>query len=1100
MKRLQVTTVVAVVACLLTSAAALAATKAAPPVDASPWSADTFAGLAFRHIGPAVSSGRVGDLAVDPSNPARYFVAVASGGVWLTTNNGATWTPVFDTQGSYSIGCVTLDPSNPAVVWVGSGENNSQRSVSFGDGVYRSLDGGTTWQNMGLGASEHVGMIAVDPRDSATVWVAAQGPLWKSGGDRGLYKTTDAGATWQRVLHISDDTGVNEVHLDPRDPDIVYATAYQRRRHVWTLINGGPEGGLHKSTDGGATWRKISKGLPTVDLGRIGLDLSPVDPDVVYAIVEAAQDESGIFRSSDRGESWERRSKHDAGSAQYYNELVADPVELDRVYSLETWLQVSEDGGATMTKVGAKYKHVDDHAMWIDPANNAHLLNGCDGGVYESWDRGATWIYKANLSVAQFYRVGLDNSEPFYFVYGGTQDNATLGGPSRTTKTTGITNEDWFVTVFGDGFQSRVDPNDPMVVYSEAQHGALGRFDRRSGEVVDIQPRERPGDEPYRWNWDAPLIISPHSPTRLYFAASRVFRSDDRGSTWQVISDDLSRGIDRNTLPVMGKVWGPDAVAKNDSTSFYGNAVALSESPLVEGLVYVGTDDGLLHVTADGGRSWRKVETFPGVPERTYISRLDASVNHPDTVFAAFSNHKNGDFTPYLLKSSDRGVTWTSIAGDLPDRRIVWSLAEDHVAPDLLFAGTELGLYVTRDGGGQWLQLSAGLPTVAVRDVAIQRRENDLVLATFGRGFYILDDYTPLRLADQATLEREAVLFPVKKALSYIPTSRLGLTQDKAFQGDAFYTAPNPPFGAVFTYRLKDKLLSRTEARREREKKAAEARQTLPYPSLEELDAEADAPEPRIVLTVRDPSGAVVRRLDGPRDAGFHRVAWDLRWPPTTPVDLEPAEPEPWSTAPTGVLALPGTYTVTLAKVVDGTVTDLAEPVSFAVEPLTLATFPAADRAAVHAFRQQVAELQRAVHGALGVAAEAETRIAHLERALRDTPRADDALIAELGRIERDLNASLVRLRGDQARTKRNEPTPPSVLARVEAIAYNQSFTTSAPTASERAGYGWASEAFAAELAILKTVVDSRLGALEATLEAAGAPWTPGRFPVWTPR
>ena len=595
-----------------------------------------FAGLELRGIGPAVSSGRIADIAVDPTDHSRWFVAAASGGVWRTMNAGATWTPVFDGEGSYSIGCVAIDPSNPGIVWVGTGENNSQRSVSFGDGVYRSLDGGDTWENMGLENSEHIGMIAVDPRDGDVVYVAAQGPLWNAGGDRGLYKTTDGGKTWAKVLEISENTGVNEVHFDPRDPDRLYATSYQRRRRTWTLIDGGPESAIYLSTDAGETWRKVENGLPSVDLGRIGLAVSPADPDVVYAIVEAAGDEGGFFRSTDRGESWTKRCDHVSGSPQYYNEIVADPVDVDRVYSLETWMHVTTDGGATFSKIGSKFRHVDDHAMWIDPDDPRHLLVGCDGGVYESRDRAETYTFKANLPVMQFYRVGIDNAEPFYFVYGGTQDNATLGGPSRTRSPAGIANEDWFVTVFGDGFQTRVDPEDPMIVYSQWQYGGLVRHDRRSGEIVNIKPVEPPGEEPWRWNWDAPLIISPHSHTRLYFAASRLFRSDDRGNSWTVVSPVLHRGIDRDALEVMGKIWGPDAVAKSESTSTYGNAVALSESPLVEGLLYVGTDDGLIWVSSDGGQNWRTEKTFPGVPDMTYVARLEASIHDPDTVFAAF--------------------------------------------------------------------------------------------------------------------------------------------------------------------------------------------------------------------------------------------------------------------------------------------------------------------------------------------------------------------------------------------------------------------------------------------------------------------------------
>ncbi|HYP52917.1 MAG TPA: hypothetical protein VEQ42_05220, partial [Pyrinomonadaceae bacterium] len=504
-----------------------------PQRPADPMSAPTFMGLRLRLVGPAFTSGRIGDIAVHPTDPSHYYVAVASGGVWKTTNNGATWTPVFDREGSYSIGTVVLDPKNPLTVWVGTGENNSQRSVSYGDGVYRSDDGGKTWRNLGLKASEHISKIVIDPRDSNTVYVAAQGPLWGPGGDRGLYKTTDNGKTWKKILEISENTGVTDVVQDPNNPDTLYASAYQRRRHVWTLINGGPESAIHKSTDGGATWTRLRAGLPTVDMGRIGLAISPVDTNVIYATVEAADRRGGIYRSSDRGGSWERRNDYDT-TAMYYGEIFADPKDVDRIYLPNVFMMVSDDGGRTLRRLGERSKHVDNHVIWINPANTNHYFVGSDGGLYESYDRGATWIFKQNLPVTQFYDVAVDNQTPFYNVYGGTQDNFSVGGPSRTRSASGITNADWFVTQGGDGFRTQVDPTDPNIVYAESQYGGLVRFDRRTGERMGIQPQVGRGEEPVRWNWDTPFIISPHKHTRLYFAANKLFRSEDRGDSWTV--------------------------------------------------------------------------------------------------------------------------------------------------------------------------------------------------------------------------------------------------------------------------------------------------------------------------------------------------------------------------------------------------------------------------------------------------------------------------------------------------------------------------------------------------------------------------------------
>ena len=1062
-------------------------------------SAETLAGLELRGLGPALMSGRIGDFAVNPGRPSEYYVAVASGGVWKTVNAGTTWTPIFDKEGSYSIGCVTLDPNNPHVVWVGAGENNSQRSVGWGDGVYRSGDGGKSWKNVGLGKSEHIGMIRVDPRNSNVVYVAAQGPLWASGGDRGLYKSTDGGATWKAVLSVSEHTGVSEVRLDPRNPDVLFAAAYQRRRHVWTLINGGPESAIYKSTDAGASWRKLEEGLPKVDMGRIGLAISPADPDVMYAIVEAAEEKGGVFRSTNRGETWEKRGDYMSTSGQYYNELFCDPKDVERVYAMDVFLQVSVDGGKTFKRAGEKSKHVDNHAMWIEPDNPHHLLVGCDGGIYESWDRGSTWQYKANLPVTQFYRVAVDTSQPFYYVYGGTQDNATQGGPSRTTSLNGIVNADWFIVTGGDGFEPQIDPENPDIVYGQSQYGYLVRFDRRSGEEVDIRPQEGPGEPPLRFNWDSPLVISPHSHTRLYFAANKLFRSDDRGDTWVAVSGDLTRQLDRNQLPVMGKVWPADSVAKNASTSFYGNIVALAESLLVDGLLYVGTDDGLIQVSEDGGKSWRREEKFPGVPEKTYVSRLEASQHDSNLVYAAFDNHKMGDFKPYLLKSADRGRSWTSIAGDLPGRDVVYALAEDHVERSLLFAGTEFGLYVTLDGGGKWFRLKGGLPTISVRDLAIQKRENDLVLATFGRGFYVLDDYTPLRGLSRATLEQEAALFPVKRALAYMESSALG-GRGKAEQGESFFTAPNPPFGAVFTYYLKEELKTSREARHEAEQEAAKKAVARAYPSLDALREEAREEKPAIVLTVTDAEGNVVRRLIGDPGKGFHRVSWDLRFPASNPTTLE-AETEErpsWELRERGPMAMPGSYRVQLAKRVGGVVTELGPAQSFEVTPLTLGALPAGDRASQLAFQQKTARLQRAVLGAVEVVKETRDRLVKVKKALDDTPLAAPGLAATARQLERRLDELDVRLQGDRELAKRNEPTLPSIVDRVQGVVASHWATSSAPTATMKNAYAIAGDEFTEVLAGLRQLVEVDLGALESAMERAGAPWTPGRLPAWT--
>lgn len=1052
--------------------------------------------LKFRAIGPALTSGRISDFAVNPLNKSEFYVATSSGGVWKTVNAGTTFKPIFDNKGSYSIGCITMDPNNTNVLWVGTGENNNQRSVAYGDGVYKSEDGGKSWTNVGLKNSEHIGMIAIDPGDSDVVYVAAYGPLWSAGSDRGLYKTTDGGKNWEAILTIDEHTGISEVHLDPCNPDVIYAVAHQRRRHVWTYLGGGPGSAIYKSKDEGATFAKINKGLPGGDLGRIGLAVSPVDPNTLYAIVEAQGDKGGFYRSTNAGASWERRNSY-TSRGNYYQEIFCDPKDVDRVYSMDVYLKVTDDGGKTFTNLGERSKHVDNHAMWIDPDNTNYYLVGSDGGIYESFDRGQTWKFMPNLPVTQFYKVAIDYAEPFYFVYGGTQDNYSLGGPSQTATSHGIVNSDWYTTQGGDGFESQVDPKDPNIVYAQSQYGNLVRFDKKSGEKMGIKPRERKGETSYRWNWDAPLMISPHSHTRLYFAANKLFRSDDRGNTWTVISDDLSRQIDRNTLPVMGRVWPMDAVAKNASTSQYGNIVALDESPVQEDLLYAGTDDGLIHVTEDSGQSWRKIEKFPGVPERTYVNEVLASQHERNTVFASFNNHKNGDFKPYILKSTDLGNNWVSISSNLPERGSVYALAEDHVNKDLLFAGTEFGLFFTADGGRSWKQLKSGLPVIAIRDMAIQKRENDLVLASFGRGFYVLDDYTPLRDLKSVIDQKEAHIFPVKKALMFVRSTPLGSlgTQSKAFQGENYFTAENPPAGATFTYYLKEGIKTLADKRKEKEKELVKEKKPVPYPTYEQLKAEEEEETPFLIFSILDEEDNVIRRLRAKASAGLHRMNWDLKYPGANPV--RSSDSSPTRSGPSSTFVLPGTYKVFLSKSINGEVTKLTEPVTFDVVTLANVSLPAKDRAELVAFQKKVRELSRAVTASTRILGEISEKIALYRAALKSVAVPDADLNSDIGSLEEKVKALQIVFYGDRTLQRADKDAVPGISTRIRSIAYEQSRSTSAPTQTQRDAYEIAAEAFEPALAELKTIVSVDVARIEKKLEGLGAPYTPGRLPEW---
>lgn len=1047
-----------------------------------------FSDLTLRNLGPAVTGGRISDFAVNPNSPSHYYVGTASGGVWKTTNAGITWKPVFDKQTTFSIGDVELDPSNPNIIWAGTGENNSQRSVSYGDGIYKSVDGGETWKNMGLADSEHIGDILIDPRNTQVVYVAAQGPLWNKGGDRGLYKTTDGGEHWEKVLEISEHTGVSDLAFDPNNPDIIYATSYQRRRHVWTLINGGPESSIYKTTDAGKTWRKINEGLPEVDLGRIGIAIAPSNSHILYAIVEAAQDKSGFYSSSNGGESWQKQSDYVSGSPQYYQEIVVDPKNPLRVYSLDTYLMVSNDGGKTFKRAGEANKHVDNHALWIDPNNTQHMLIGSDGGVYETWDRAANWQFKNNMPLTQFYRVTVDNATPFYNVFGGTQDNASLGAPHRTANTSGIRNQDWLYTQFGDGFKTVVDPTDSNIIYSQYQYGGLARFDKQSGQRMQIKPVTPKIEEAQRFNWNSPLLISPHDHKRLYYASQRVFSSDNQGESWQAVSEDLSRNLNRNTLPVMDKIWSVDAVAKNKSTSFYGSVVSLTESPVKEGVLFAGTDDGVIQVTTDGGSHWSKAKWPKGVPDYAYVSDLEASLFNDSTVFATFDNHKKGDFKPYVFRSDDNGKKWVNITSNLPVKGSVYTLVQDHIDPQLLFVGTEFGLFFTQNGGQEWKQLKSGLPTIAIRDMEIQRRENDLALASFGRGFFILDDYTSLRTPIPTLESQPATLFPVRRAFQFVSHSPLGLP-GKSMQGADYYTADNPEYGALFTYYINEDVSSLSSQRRKAEKAAVKAKKQVSYPSWDALEQEAFEAPVEIIFTITDEQDQVVKKIRTAAKKGLHRINWDLKYPHFGPVSLK-------GNADGGPHVVPGTYHVSMAKLVNGKEVAYEQSQTFEVTEIDNRTFPSGDRGQDRQFDVKVARLSNAIEGTQTFIKALSTRLDYVDKGITQTPLIDASMLEQVQTLRKQLKTIEFKLAGNAVIRSHSEPVAESIADMINFVKWSRRENTHGVTEEQVKRFNYSNDGYQAIYPQIKDL-DKAVLELEHALLNQESGYLPGTLPVF---
>lgn len=1052
------------------------------------------AGLQLRGIGPAFMGGRISDIAVSPTDQSTWYVAVGSGGLWKTTNRGTTWKPIFDKQNSYSIGTVTIDPNNTDVIWVGTGENVSGRHVGWGDGVYKSNNGGKTWQQMGLETSEHIGKILIDPRNSNVVFVAAEGPLWSAGGERGLYKTTDGGGTWDLVLEINESTGVTDIEFNPSSPDVLYAAAYQRHRTTWSFLGGGPNSGIYKSTDNGSSWYPVKTGLPKGDMGKIGLAVTPANPDIVFATIEAGEKEKGFYRSLNKGESWEKRSSYISGGTgpHYYQEIEASPQNPDLIYQLDVFYHVSRDGGKTFNYLGTgREKHSDNHALWINPNNGQHLISGTDGGLYESFDEGTTWRHFPNLPIAQFYKLDLDNTEPFYNIIGGTQDLGSLHGPSRTMNTEGVRNQDWYVPLGADGSDAAFDPKDPNIAYLQIQQGTLHRLDRRTNEVIFIQPQPGPDEGPERWNWDSPIEVSPHNHKRIYFGSQRVWQSDDRGNSWTPISGDLTTNTNRYELETLDqRVWSVDSLYDNGAMSKYATLTALEESAQLEGLIYAGSDDGLIHVSEDGGANWKQ-RNLPKLPARAFINDIEASKHNTNTVFAVADAHKFGDFKPYLYISENRGRSWQSITGDLPKDTIIWALKQDHVDENLLFIGTEFGMYFSPNKGDNWIKLSAGVPTISFRDIEIHERDNDLVGATFGRGFYVLDDYSPLRELSRTLKDQNNALFPVRDAWWYVPSVPMQASEMPG-QGSTSFAASNPPFGAVFSYYINEIPQSLKKKRKNTEKALRNNNEDIPFPGWEHLTEEANDNDPQVLLLISNEQGKPVRWIKGASKKGLHRSSWDLKLPAPSPINFsQPAFKPPWVSDPEGPMVPPGKYSVALYIAHNGKLEPQGNSKVFTVKPVHQAAV--SDYLAATTFQAETSELSRQVTGAGRILSEAGNRLKHIKAALLQTPQASEQMHIEFNQLELKLAALRTQLNGDAARQRLDESSSPSIRGRVGYVIYGHRRTTQVPTTTQKRNIEIATTEFNKFRVELGNYLNV-LKAYESKLDTAGAPYTPGRY------
>jgi len=941
---------------------ALLALLLAPAAAAQPVDPDLLDGLKARNIGPAGMSGRITDVEALASDPNHILVGTATGGVWISGDGGATWRPVFDEEAVASIGAVAINQTNPDILWVGTGEGNVRNSTSIGAGIYKSLDGGESWQRMGLEASERINRIALHPTDPDIAYVAALGPLWSEGEERGLYRTTDGGESWEKILYVDATTGATDVEMDPTNPRKLFAAMWQFRRWPYKFESGGPGSGLYVSHDGGDSWKRYTPedGLPEGDLGRANIAVAPSDPDRVYALVEA--EKSALLRSGDGGKSWQAvNTDHDiADRPFYYTEIAVDPEHPDRIYNIATRVRVSIDGGKTFEQIEtidccapSNTIHIDVHTMWIDPSDGRHIIVGNDGGLAVSRDRGETWRFVENLPLAQFYHIAVDDADP-YNVYGGLQDNGSWRGPAEIRQVGGIRNHHWQEVGFGDGFDTRPMPDNPRAGYTMSQGGMLFRWNLDTGEQRLIRPDPPDEETTLRFNWDAGFGQDRFDTDTIYYGSQFVHRSTDRGESWEIISPDLTTGNEEywEAAKTSGGLT-PDVTA----AEFYTTITVIAPSPVQQGVIWVGTDDGRVHVTRDGGESWNSVEDAArGVEDGAWVPFIHPSPHDPAQAFIVFDDHRRGDITPYVYRADDYGEDLTRIVDGDDVSGYALSVLQDHLDPELMFLGTEFGLWVSLDGGEAWTKWTAGVPTVSVMDMAIQRREDDLVLGTHGRSVYVIDDYGALRGLSAAGFETRMALLDTADGQRYAAKP----TRESRFAGSSEYRADNEPYGAMLTVMAAGEDLPHPDEEAERARKRAErdAQREQAENGDRTGDEKRDEP-PKVTVRVADGTGEVIRTFEAPLRQGINRIVWDLRRDGVRP--MPPVENPELKTMlkkgllPAGPEVPPGNYRVTLAFDGEETSADVT------VAPDPRSPYPAAAIEANYAAQLDLLEMQEAM-------------------------------------------------------------------------------------------------------------------------------------------